>query len=53
LEPAPGFGKDEIKKIVEEKYGASSGDSDEQYIEKVLQYILDPETHLYHKYKGL
>jgi len=53
LEPAPGYAKDALKKIIEEKYGASSGDSDEQYIEKVLQYILDPETHLYHKYKGL
>ena len=53
LEPAPGFKNEDLDHLLQEKYGKLEFQSNDQKIEKVLEFILDPETHLYLKYKGL
>lgn len=54
LEPAPGFEKQAIEKVIQEKYNKTFENlSKKEISDIVFDFIVDPETHIYTKYKAL
>jgi len=52
LEPAPPFKKEAILEILKEKYGVNVDTLNDNLVDYVFKYILDPDTQVYNKYKA-
>jgi len=52
LEPAPPFKKAAILEILKEKYGVKVDALNDNLVDYVFKYILDPDTQVYNKYKA-